>query len=103
MKKSLFALAFTFAVPLFACAAQSNDDSGDESVAVSQSLDDGAEASCGRVTLDYCRDPRFPSQVTASCHPQQRCGCAEEISICQSLVAANCGPVENIVVSNCDR
>ncbi|WP_394831358.1 hypothetical protein LVJ94_33095 [Pendulispora rubella] len=103
MKKSVWALAFVFAAPLFACAAQSDDESRDDSAKVNQSVDvESAAASCGQVTLDFCRDPSFPSQITATCHPQQRCSCAEERSICESLVRENCGPVENIVVSNCN-
>src|ERR1041384_7081071 len=101
------------------CAVEGSGQAGDETdVAITQavassddlSLGDGISpgpilaASCGRVTLDFCHDPRFPAQVTATCHPAQRCSCASEIATCQSLVRQFCGSnVQNIVASNCDR
>ncbi|WP_394824731.1 hypothetical protein [Pendulispora albinea] len=110
MKKIVFAFV-TLLAPLMACSAETASEApgSDEVVAPqegdtqNQSIDVEAAASCGIVNLEYCRDPRFPSQITASCYPQRRCSCAAEIDICKSLVREYCGKVENIVVRNCDR
>src|SRR5687767_11059276 len=89
MKKTIWALAFVL-TPLLACSAESTDqESGEETLVTpsEEGVSSQAVLACGNVVLDYCRDPRFPSQVTASCHTQNVCSCANEaFPACQSLV-----------------
>jgi hypothetical protein len=114
MKKLIVCSLVLLLTPFIAAAAGSagGDDRPSFSAPVDSSVADlvvpaltltgTTAASCGHVVLDWCHDPRFPSQVTASCHPAQHCSCASLFATCQSLVHQFCGTnVQQIVVTNC--
>jgi len=109
MTKSILAAAFLL-VPLFACAAESTGDGttdenlvtpSDESTTEERSID--LADACGKVTLDWCDQPGDGTPlVTAFCHTQHPCKCADAQTSCQHLVAKYCGHVDRIGV-NCTR